>query len=285
MQSLNEPPATDGIAPAARPFRYEEIARDLRERIARGEYAASGRLPAERALMQEFRVQRDTVRRALEVLEAERRIFRDTTRGTFVSPGLKGVPSGAAGPAPAALRSVLVAVRRGGDARGPAALLRGLSEALGSQGLPVLWHDTRSAGAEGAGNARESLLPPLEMLSARGIAGAAVWPEMPAPLARLRSIRAAMPLVVVDRRVPEFESDFVGFADEDGGRAVTQHLLSLGHHRIGFVSGEPGAESVRARERGWAAALRAAGIAPRPEWSLHAGTGVRNPPPPSWTLI
>lgn len=48
-------------------FRYAQIAQELRERIVRGEYS-TGRLPAERTLGQEFGVQRDTIRQALDVL-------------------------------------------------------------------------------------------------------------------------------------------------------------------------------------------------------------------------
>jgi DNA-binding LacI/PurR family transcriptional regulator len=57
--------------------------------------------------------------------------------------------------------------------------------------------------------------------------------------------------------------------DEAGGRAATEHLLALGHTRIGFlgdVACNPlGFTSSRDRHRGYLGALAAAGIEPRAE--------------------
>ena len=286
-------------------YRYEEIASALRKRIAAGEYAPMERLPSERTLTGEFKVQRDTIRRALEVLESERRIFRDTTRGTFVAPttgSAAAARGGGGGPEPryavpggagigsraadaprrvtnAATRCVLLGVRRADTSTAPAAVMRGLAQVLGEQGYPVLWHDAHAKSDGDPRTASDSLVPPLELLMARSVVGAVLWPEMPAPVARLRALRDAMPLVLVDRRVPGFESDFVGFDDCAGGRAVTEHLLGLGHRRIGFLSGEPEATTVQERQRGYVSALEAAGIAVQPNWVMHQQGGTQLIPP------
>ena len=57
----------------------------LRQRIAAGEWAASGRLPAERELAAEYGVARNTVRRAVEALANEGTIDRHVGRGTFLN--------------------------------------------------------------------------------------------------------------------------------------------------------------------------------------------------------
>jgi LacI family transcriptional regulator len=46
-----------------------------------------------------------------------------------------------------------------------------------------------------------------------------------------------MPLVVVDREVPGVVADRVFTDSAYGGRLAAQHLLDLGHHRIGCITG------------------------------------------------
>jgi DNA-binding LacI/PurR family transcriptional regulator len=62
---------------------YISIAETLRKRIQRGKYKA-GRIPSERALAEDFGVNRLTARKALKQLERERVIHRKSTRGTYV---------------------------------------------------------------------------------------------------------------------------------------------------------------------------------------------------------
>jgi DNA-binding LacI/PurR family transcriptional regulator len=240
-------------------FQYTRIAAALRERVTGNSYP-QGRLPSERDLMAEFSVQRDTVRRALELLEDEGLVYRDATRGRFAAPA----------PGARALQgTILLAVRRYEFSTSLAAVQRGMAPVINDAGHGIVWFDMLSRSGEALH------LPSPETLRARGVAGVALWPEMPAHLPRLRALRAAMPLVLLDRRVPGFEADFAGFDDLGGGRRITEHLLGIGHRRIGFVSAEPLAASVDARARGWAAALDGAGIEADSAWTLHQPAGIK----------
>lgn len=240
-------------------FQYTRIALALRERLARQDYL-QGRLPSERALMVEFGVQRDTVRRALEILEEEGLVYRNATRGRFASPALSVSTSGGA---------ILLAVRRTQFSNSSAEVQRGLLPTVGAAGRAVIWLDMLDhAGRE------QTQVPSPESLRARGVAAIALWPELPVDLARLRVLRDALPLVVLDRRIPGFEADFVGFDDAGGGRQLMEHLLRQGHRRIGFISTEPLAATVQARVQAWATALEAVGMRARPEWVLHAEGGI-----------
>ena len=64
-----------------------EIEGSLRKRIAAGEWAPTGRLPAERELAAEYGVARNTVRRAVEAIAHDGTVERHVGRGTFVNGG------------------------------------------------------------------------------------------------------------------------------------------------------------------------------------------------------
>ena len=57
----------------------------LRKRIAAGEWATTGRLPAERELAAQYGVARNTLRRAVEAIASDGTLERHVGRGTFVN--------------------------------------------------------------------------------------------------------------------------------------------------------------------------------------------------------
>jgi DNA-binding FadR family transcriptional regulator len=61
-----------------------EIAGALRKRISSGEWADLGRMPPERNLATEFGVARNTIRRAVSLLEEDGTVTRQSGRGTFL---------------------------------------------------------------------------------------------------------------------------------------------------------------------------------------------------------
>jgi LacI family transcriptional regulator len=82
----------------------------------------------------------------------------------------------------------------------------------------------------------------------------------PVPYDELRVL--GVPLVVVDPAgSPALDAPTVGAANWSGGLAATGHLLSLGHRRIGLITGPPRLLCSRARFDGYRAALEGAGLA------------------------
>jgi LacI family transcriptional regulator len=93
-----------------------------------------------------------------------------------------------------------------------------------------------------------------------------------------------IPAVSIIRQVPETPAglDAVVFADFDGSFAATQHLIGLGHRRIGYIGGDVRYSSNQSRWQGYRAALQAAGLpadealekvgAPRSTWGNVATT-------------
>jgi LacI family transcriptional regulator len=73
------------------------------------------------------------------------------------------------------------------------------------------------------------------------------------------------PIVAVDPHAGPSTMPTVHGDNLAGAIAATEHLLSLGHRRIGFLAGRPDLESARQREQGYRQALEAAGLSVDPE--------------------
>jgi LacI family transcriptional regulator, galactose operon repressor len=77
--------------------------------------------------------------------------------------------------------------------------------------------------------------------------------------------RMDYPFVVVDPRVPLDEGiPAVSAAHASGARAAVEHLLQLGHRRIGAITGPPAWMATTERLQGYKGALAAAGVMPDP---------------------
>lgn len=71
------------------------------------------------------------------------------------------------------------------------------------------------------------------------------------------------PVVLVGARAEAFDSYW--WDDVGGARRATEHLISLGHRRIGLIAAQSWSESTAPRRRGYLDALEAAGIAADPD--------------------
>jgi LacI family transcriptional regulator len=81
----------------------------------------------------------------------------------------------------------------------------------------------------------------------------------------LEDIGAATPTVVIGRHGPATNYDTVSGDDALGSALIVDHLVALGHERIGFITAEAKGESPRTpqsvRAEGFVAAMRAHGLA------------------------
>ncbi|HZC27527.1 MAG TPA: LacI family DNA-binding transcriptional regulator [Actinopolymorphaceae bacterium] len=74
--------------------------------------------------------------------------------------------------------------------------------------------------------------------------------------------RLDVPTVVVDTAgVPALDVPTIGATNWAGGLSATEHLLELGHRRIGFIAGPPRLRCSMARLDGYRAGLTGAGLA------------------------
>jgi len=112
--------------------------------------------------------------------------------------------------------------------------------------------------------------------------------------AELHALRAqGYPFVVVDPMEPPPDGiPCVSAMHASGAKQATEHLLSLGHRRIGAIAGAEGWYATEERLLGFRAALAGAGILPDPElvrysdWQIPAGEAaaleiLAHPEPPT----
>ena len=73
--------------------------------------------------------------------------------------------------------------------------------------------------------------------------------------------QVGIPMVAVDPHTGDSRVPTVASDNLRGARLATDHLIGLGHRRIGFIAGRPDLESARLRREGYEQALTRAGIA------------------------
>ncbi len=74
-------------------------------------------------------------------------------------------------------------------------------------------------------------------------------------------LRHKLPVVIVDRDLPEVDVDAVLTDNQQGGYLATQHLIALGHQRIGCIAGPSHLTPSAQRVTGYREALMEAGLA------------------------
>jgi LacI family transcriptional regulator len=73
--------------------------------------------------------------------------------------------------------------------------------------------------------------------------------------------QSGVPLVILNRVIPEMNTSCISIDNELGGKLVTEHLLEMGHENIVFITGPLDKPDARARLQGYRNALYEAGIA------------------------
>jgi LacI family transcriptional regulator, galactose operon repressor len=96
--------------------------------------------------------------------------------------------------------------------------------------------------------------------------------------AELRALQeTGYPFVVIDPRVQLDEGiPAVSAANASGARAAAEHLLSVGHRRIGAVTGPPDWMASSERLNGYRSALAAAGVLPAPELVVESDFSIES---------
>lgn len=129
--------------------------------------------------------------------------------------------------------------------------LRGVEEELGRAGYSPLF-------VSGHWNAAHEARC-IDTLRSRRVDGLIVLDGRIGDTA-LGAVAQSLPVVVTGRTLKTPGLYSLHFDNFEGGRLATHHLLSLGHRRIAFITGDARHPDAKDRQRGYRAALEAAGL-------------------------
>lgn len=197
----------------------------FRERILDGRLQAGARLPADGELAAQYQISRDTVRQALALLVNEGLIERVQGRGTFVSQP----PSNASPVTYLKQKQIGLVLNRTLRTQVNMNLLVGVEQAAKSHGYSVSF-----TYAEGN---QEQQARDVARLRANHVSGMIIYPTGDSTYdASIQQLQADhVPFVLIDRYFPDLAIDYVGIDNVGGSYRATEHLLILGHRRIGFI--------------------------------------------------
>lgn len=239
---------------------YLQVRNLLISRILDAEWNVGELLPAEQQLRLQLGVSRGTLRQALSELEREGYVRREQGRGTFVIRGQvrQNIPD-------LPRRSLAFVVPYVLDSFAPSLLL-GVEYEARSRGYSVLFHHVENSLAK-----QTDILNRLEQ---DNVAGIVLYPvdstHVDATLRRL--VAGGYPLVCIDRYLKALPTDYVTMDNFGGALRATQHLIGLGHRRIGFLTWQDPAITMEHRHVGYQTAMAEAGLAVDPElvWEVTA---------------
>jgi DNA-binding LacI/PurR family transcriptional regulator len=132
------------------------------------------------------------------------------------------------------------------------------------------------------GDDRQSELRQIRDLAAVQVAGVIIVPT-PRPHADVARLLRAIPHVQLLRRLPALSPHWFGIDDHGVIHTATQHLLDLGHRRIGYIGGTVDIPTGAARLAGLRDAISEAGLPAEcgvadlgvPSQAMHGGDALR----------
>ena len=95
----------------------------------------------------------------------------------------------------------------------------------------------------------------------------AMSPHLDAP-SLVANVPGTLPVVLLNCQVTGDGYDALTIENRSGAQQMVRHLVALGHRSIAIIRGSEGNHDAEERLLGYRAALRDAGIEPRPEWEV-----------------
>src|SRR6266568_4449767 len=142
-------------------------------------------------------------------------------------------------------------------------VVRGVEQVAGRAAFHVILCDTQGDLERERGY--------LEDMVAFQVDGVLIAPVGDRSRPQLRLLtRNNVPFVLIDRSITGFDCDLVQGDSVAGARQLVDHLIGLGHRRIGMITETPDVSTARDRLRGYREALESAGVAFDPDVACDA---------------
>jgi GntR family transcriptional regulator of arabinose operon len=233
-------------------LKYIQIMEDLKESILTGQVQPGDKLPSENQLSREYQVSRQTVRKAVAMLEQAGYVYAEHGRGTFCSELVRHTKTS---------KNIVVITTYLSDYIFPR-IIQGIDEVLSRNGYSIILKNT------GNSRAREAKI--LEELLQKDIDGMIIEPSKSHIYCRHMNLYEKLdeyriPYVFIQGCFSQMShKPHVLMDDCKGGYMITRYLTELGHkHIVGvFKSDDTQGQN---RHKGYVKALQEANVLYDPE--------------------
>jgi len=270
-------PKTRSIAPSSAPP-TSFVVNLIRAQIQSGNYKAGDWLPTERVLSEDLGVDRRTVRKAINQLVQSGLVIRRPHCRPIVAPAedetiepqvriepqVSEEPRGREEETSSSSSFIGLLMCHGSEKNERAfnsqqRIFWGMNQALAVEGYHAVFLDVEVLSSEKENAAREA--EQLQYMLKRGFGGVVFYPYAYRSNRELvEQVAAAIPLVMIDRKIESVETDFVGINNHQAMYDVVAHLVSLGHRRIAYITKNEPIRSVQERIQGYVDAIREADL-------------------------
>lgn len=228
-------------------LKYHKLTEDLREQILSGSLKAGDKLPSENELASAYHVSRQTVRKALSILEQAGYIYAQHGKGTFCSQLVRHRGNS---------KNIAVITTYLSDYIFPR-VIQGIDNVLTQEGYSIILKNTR--------NSRSQEARVLEELLQKDIDGLIIEPSKSQIYCKHLHLYQKLddyhiPYVFIQGCFEQMkDKPHVLMDDAGGGYLITKYLIDTGHkHIVGVFKADD--SQGQKRHKGYARALQEAGI-------------------------
>lgn len=228
-------------------LKYFDLMEDLRKQILDGAILPGDKLPSENELSVQYSVSRQTVRKALQILQNEGYIYAEHGRGTFCSEMMRHTKTS---------KNIAVVTTYLSDYIFPR-VIQGIDQVLTEHGYSILLKNTK--------NSRSLEAKCLEELLQKDIDGLIIEPSKSQIFCKHTNLyqmldKYEIPYVFIQGSYSQMtDKPHILMDDCKGGFLLTEYLISLGHRDIVGVFKADDTQGQQ-RHKGYVQALTKAGI-------------------------
>lgn len=227
--------------------KYFKLMNDLKEKIIKGEIREGDKLPSENMLSAEYQISRQTVRKALSILENEGYAYAEHGRGTFCHEPVQHTGNS---------KNIAVVTTYLSDYIFPR-VIQGIDDVLTKEGYSIILKNTRNS------RSREAMC--LEELLQKNIDGIIIEPSKSQIYCKHMNLyhkleEYRIPYVFIQGYFSQMkDKPYVLMDDCKGGYLITKYLIGTGHKNIVGVFKADDIQGQN-RHKGYVMALQEAGM-------------------------